>query len=59
MTEFVLPFVKHLAVLKDGRQISHVKQFIFHYLLKQSDAGIAFQEKFEAWKNVSIKCKVI
>lgn len=52
MTTFLVPFVRYLAVAKDNRQISHIRKFVFHYLLRQSDAGLEFEERFEAWKKV-------
>lgn len=51
-TQFIKPFVGYLAILNDKTQINHVKENIFHYLLKQSEAAAAFEERYEAWKKV-------
>lgn len=64
-TEFVKPFIEKLAFSDDIRQILHVKKCIFVYLIRQTDLGIEYQEKYNAWKSVSYqyfflltKCKL-
>lgn len=52
VTQFVQPFVTYLAILNDKIQINHLKENIFHYLLKQSDTAAAYEERFEAWKQM-------
>lgn len=32
------PFVKHIALTKDNKQIDYAKEHIFQYLLKQSES---------------------
>ena len=54
LTEMLRPFVKQLSLLEDKRQINTIKRYIFRYLLKQSDAAIEHEQKFKAWKHVSI-----
>ncbi|XP_044737907.1 ribosomal RNA processing protein 1 homolog [Chrysoperla carnea] len=49
VTEFLRPFAKQMVLLKDGRVTNHIANHIFRYLLKQSDEGIEYQEKFKAW----------
>lgn len=39
----------------DERQMKHIIQHVFRYLIFQSDVGLDYMEKFEAWKRVSIK----
>lgn len=41
--------------MDDERQIKHVMRHIFRYLIIQSDIGMDYMEKFQAWKTVSIK----
>ncbi|XP_015586757.1 ribosomal RNA processing protein 1 homolog [Cephus cinctus] len=50
VTELVRPFAVQLAVINDERQISHVVRHIFQYLLFQSDVGMEYLAKFQAWK---------
>lgn len=54
VTELVRPFVIHLASTDDQRQIKHIIKNIFRYLVLQSDVGMDYTEKFNAWRNVSI-----
>ncbi|KAJ8917387.1 hypothetical protein NQ315_002411 [Exocentrus adspersus] len=48
--DFIRPFIKKLVVTTDGREMSHVRKFIFNYLMKQSDLGLEYQVKYDAWK---------
>ncbi|XP_034936572.1 ribosomal RNA processing protein 1 homolog [Chelonus insularis] len=50
VTEFLRPFAVYLATMTDDRQIRHVMKHIFRYLIFQSDAGLEYAEKFEAWR---------
>ncbi|KRT79421.1 hypothetical protein AMK59_6968, partial [Oryctes borbonicus] len=50
LTEFINPFIKQLALLDDCRQIKCIEKNIFHYLMEQSDLGLEYEEKFNAWK---------
>lgn len=47
------PFVKLLCTTKDVRIIKALKGF-FEHLMKQTDIGIEFEEKFKSWKEVTI-----
>lgn len=38
----------------DERQMKHIMQHVFRYLIFQSDIGLDYMEKFEAWKKVKI-----
>lgn len=38
----------------DKRQLKHIMQHVFRYLIFQSDVGLDYTEKFTAWKKVSI-----
>ncbi|XP_018565397.1 ribosomal RNA processing protein 1 homolog [Anoplophora glabripennis] len=50
LVDFIRPFIKKLAVTSDGREIAHIRKFIFIYLIKQSNLGMDYQAKYEAWK---------
>ena len=50
VTELVKPFISHFIIMDDERQIRHVMRHIFRYLIFQSDIGMDYTEKFEAWK---------
>lgn len=39
----------------DERQMKHIMQHIFRYLIFQSDVGLDYMEKFKAWQGVSNK----
>lgn len=52
VAEFLKPFIKQLTKLSDDRQINHMRKFMFHHLLNQSDEGMEYEAKFEAWKEV-------
>ncbi|CAG9861641.1 unnamed protein product [Phyllotreta striolata] len=44
------PFMKYLSSCNDGRQIGHLRKFIFTYLIRQSKLGLDYQERYEAWR---------
>ncbi|KAL1121976.1 hypothetical protein AAG570_003384 [Ranatra chinensis] len=48
----VKPFGRLLSETTDTRLISNITDNIFCYLLRQSDLGIKYQIKFEAWKQL-------
>ncbi|XP_055389795.1 ribosomal RNA processing protein 1 homolog [Condylostylus longicornis] len=48
--EFTKPFIIFLAKQRDSKILGEVRNKIFYHLLWQSEAGRAFQDKFEAWK---------
>nr|XP_012135471.1 PREDICTED: ribosomal RNA processing protein 1 homolog isoform X3 [Megachile rotundata] len=50
VTEFIKSFVMYFVVMDDARQIKHVMKHIFRYLIFQSDTGMDYMEKFQAWK---------
>jgi len=52
LTLFLQPFVSYLAEQEDGRLRNKVESDVFHYLMKQSDAGIELEETRRAWKAV-------
>lgn len=54
VSSFIKPFVQHIALTKDNRQLDHTRKHVFHHLLKQSEAGIEYEEKYNAWRNVSV-----
>lgn len=53
LVDFLQPFIKKLVVSNDGREIAHIKKFIFTHLIKQSDLGLEYQAKYDAWRQVS------
>ncbi|XP_066991152.2 ribosomal RNA processing protein 1 homolog isoform X2 [Anabrus simplex] len=50
LLQFLKPFLQHLSEQDEARSRTHVVQHIFHYLMKQSDMGIEYEDKFTAWK---------
>lgn len=52
--EFVRPFVVYLITTNDKRQVKHIMQRVFRYLILQSDVGMEYMEKFKAWHEVNI-----
>ncbi|CAH0549755.1 unnamed protein product [Brassicogethes aeneus] len=50
VVDFLKPFIIRLAASNDGREIAHIRKFIFTYLIRQSDLGLEYQEKYNAWK---------
>lgn len=42
----------------DDREIKSVMKNIFRYLIFQSDVGMEYQEKFQAWKSVREYSKI-
>ncbi|XP_015117598.1 ribosomal RNA processing protein 1 homolog [Diachasma alloeum] len=50
VTDLLRPFAVYLAAMEDERQIRNVVQHIFRYLIFQSDVGIDYMEKFDAWR---------
>ncbi|XP_015181794.1 PREDICTED: ribosomal RNA processing protein 1 homolog [Polistes dominula] len=59
VTRLVEPFIAYLAVMGDERLIRHVMRHIFRYLIFQSDVGMDYKEKFEAWRKAGFPCKSI
>lgn len=59
VSEFIRPFVIYLVTAKDGRQMNHVMRHIFRYLIFQSDIGIEYIEKFEAWRQVNTSLSML
>ncbi|KAL7296343.1 hypothetical protein TKK_0010357 [Trichogramma kaykai] len=57
--EFIRPYTIHLACSKDRRIVNNIVKNIFRYLIFQSDVGIDYTEKFEAWRNAGFPCKNI
>ncbi|XP_076281941.1 ribosomal RNA processing protein 1 homolog Nnp-1 [Lasioglossum baleicum] len=50
VTELVQPFVSYFIIMDDERQIRHVMRHIFRSLIFQSDVGMDYVEKFQAWR---------
>ncbi|XP_063983151.1 ribosomal RNA processing protein 1 homolog [Diachasmimorpha longicaudata] len=49
VTELLRPFAVYLATTDDDRHIKNVVQHIFRHLIFQSDVGLDYTEKFDAW----------
>ncbi|PNF29984.1 hypothetical protein B7P43_G06966 [Cryptotermes secundus] len=49
LTTFLHPFICYLAEQENGRLRNKVESDIFHYLVKQSDAGLELEEIRRAW----------
>lgn len=52
VSEFIRPFAVHLAANNDPRLIKHIVKNIFRYLIFQSDVGMEYTDKFNAWREV-------
>lgn len=52
MTLFVEPFIKQLAFATDFRIINHINKHVFIYLMRQSDLGLEYNEKYQAWSKL-------
>lgn len=52
LTLFLQPFICYLAEQENGRLRNKVESDVFHYLMRQSDAGIELEETRRAWKAV-------
>lgn len=52
MSAFLQPFICYLAEEENGRLRNKVESDVFHYLMKQSDAGMEFEEIRRAWNAV-------
>jgi hypothetical protein len=49
LTAFLQPFICYLAEQENGRLRTKVESDVFHYLIKQSDAGLELEEMRRAW----------
>lgn len=56
VTELIKPFVAYMAATGDETLIKHIMKHIFRYLIFQSDIGLDYKEKFEAWKQAGFPC---
>lgn len=52
LTILLEPFINTLAFSSDLRIMHHIKKFIFVYLIRQSDLGLDYKEKYEEWKKL-------
>ncbi|XP_076641671.1 ribosomal RNA processing protein 1 homolog Nnp-1 isoform X2 [Halictus rubicundus] len=59
VTELIQPFVSYFIIMDDERQIRHVMRHIFRCLIFQSDVGMDYMEKFQAWKDAGFPCNSI
>ncbi|KAK9884181.1 hypothetical protein WA026_005135 [Henosepilachna vigintioctopunctata] len=50
LNSFLTPFVKCLATSDDTRIIKHLQKFVFIHLMSQTNVGLEYQEKYNAWK---------
>ncbi|KAK9507678.1 hypothetical protein O3M35_007481 [Rhynocoris fuscipes] len=50
--EFIKPFGEIMSKSSDSRIIKHISEYIYLYLLKQSDLGIKHEIKFREWKKL-------
>ena len=51
---FIRPFVIYIATASDDRIMKHVVKNIFRYLIFQSNVGMDYTEKFNAWRQVRL-----
>ncbi|XP_071558732.1 ribosomal RNA processing protein 1 homolog [Temnothorax nylanderi] len=54
--ELIKPFAEYLITTSDERQMGHIMKHIFRRLIFQSDIGLDYMEKFEAWKDAGFPC---
>ncbi|XP_012524457.1 ribosomal RNA processing protein 1 homolog [Monomorium pharaonis] len=54
--EFIKPFAVYLITTNDERQIKHITQHVFRNLIFQSDIGMDYREKFQAWRAAGFPC---
>ncbi|XP_025267297.1 ribosomal RNA processing protein 1 homolog isoform X3 [Camponotus floridanus] len=54
--EFIKPFIIYLMTTDDERQMKHIMQHIFRYLINQSDIGLDYMDKFKAWQRAGFPC---
>ncbi|GAB1865225.1 Ribosomal RNA processing protein 1-like protein [Camponotus japonicus] len=54
--EFIKPFIIYLMTTDDERQMKHIMQHVFRYLIFQSDVGLDYMEKFKAWRRADFPC---
>ncbi|XP_011871319.1 PREDICTED: ribosomal RNA processing protein 1 homolog [Vollenhovia emeryi] len=54
--EFIKPFADYLIHTHDERQMKHIMRHVFRYLIFQSDVGLNYMEKFNAWKGAGFPC---
>lgn len=52
MTLFMEPFIKQLAFTDDFRIMNHISKHVFVYLMRQSDLGLEYDEKYKAWSKL-------
>lgn len=57
--ELIKPFVEYLITSHDERQIRHIMRHVFRYLIFQSNMGLDYMEKFNAWKAAGFPCRHI
>lgn len=48
--DFLRPFILKMSTSNDGREIARIRKFIFTDLIRQTDLGMEYQEKYDAWK---------
>ncbi|KAG5323394.1 RRP1L protein, partial [Pseudoatta argentina] len=54
--ELIKPFAEYLITTNDERQMKHIMQHIFRYLIFQSDIGLDYKAKFNAWRDAGFPC---
>ncbi|KAF7404635.1 hypothetical protein HZH66_003541 [Vespula vulgaris] len=56
VTILIKPFTAYLTTIEEERLIKHIMRHIFRYLIFQSNIGMDYKEKFEAWKQAGFPC---
>ncbi|KAG5333466.1 RRP1L protein, partial [Acromyrmex heyeri] len=54
--ELIKPFAEYLITTSDERQMKHIMRHIFRYLIFQSDIGLDYKAKFNAWRDAGFPC---
>ncbi|CAG9814854.1 unnamed protein product [Phaedon cochleariae] len=50
LVEILCPFIMNMTASNDGRHLGYLRKHIFTYLIRQSNLGLEYQEKYDAWK---------
>lgn len=55
VTQLLQPFINTICVAKDGRLLGEVAKSVFRQLMRQSDEGLDFTDKYKAWRQLGFR----
>lgn len=55
VTQLLQPFINTVCVAKDGRLLGEVAKSVFRQLMRQSDEGLDFTDKYKAWRQLGFR----